>query len=580
MSSSSRSGLIAAAALGLAIALLGILRVGSVSGVVLDEDLHPIQGAVVRIRATDHWTGTDSQGKFELTGFPPALRVRVTAWSDGYYIAGRSVWPWDREVKLILSAYAAPDNTDYEWIPPAVEQRSAWEDLEIRARLDPSAALAPDAWFFKAAEGLALGCRDCHGQVIYDQWQAGAHSLGFANPRYASMYNGTDISGEHQSPPTRYGVSRDYGRVPLLPDPSRPYFGPGYKLDFPETAGNCATCHVPSAALADPYGIDPNAVAGVDAMGSHCDFCHKVAGVRLDPATGLPFENMPGVLSLVMMRPAPDRQIFFGPYDDVDAGTDTYLPLQRESQYCAACHTASFWGVPIYQSFAEWLASPYSDPQTGKTCQDCHMKPDGETTNFAPGRAGQERDPEEVFTHVFPGAGDPDLLQNAVSLSAVASRVDETLVVQVRIVNDQTGHHVPTDSPLRQMILLVEARDEDGTLLKLLRGPTLPEAAGEGDPNLGFYAGRPGRLFARTLQELWTEVSPTGAYWNPTRLLSDTRLAALAEDVSRYTFADASDRKITVRVRLIFRRAFIELMQQKGWDLPDTSMEVWEQIVD
>jgi hypothetical protein len=28
------------------------------------------------------------------------------------------------------------------------------------------------------------------------------------------------------------------------------------------------------------------------------------------------------------------------------------------------------------------------------------------------------------------------------------------------------------------------------------------------------------------LSELWTEISPTGAYWNPTRLESDTRLPA------------------------------------------------------
>ena len=30
-------------------------------------------------------------------------------------------------------------------------------------------------------------------------------------------------------------------------------------------------------------------------------------------------------------------------------------------------------GTLIYNSYGEWLDSPYSDPKTGKTCQECHM---------------------------------------------------------------------------------------------------------------------------------------------------------------------------------------------------------------
>jgi hypothetical protein len=95
-----------------------------------------------------------------------------------------------------------------------------------------------------------------------------------------------------------------------------------------------------------------------------------------------------------------------------------------------------------------------------------------------------------------------------------------------------------------------------------------------GEPAQGYYAGLPGTAYARILQELWTEVAPTGAYWNPTRVLSDNRIPALGSDTSRYVF-DASDTEhpLTVAARLLFRRAFIELMDWKGWDVPDILME-------
>jgi hypothetical protein len=138
---------------------------------------------------------------------------------------------------------------------------------------------------------------------------------------------------------------------------------------------------------------------------------------------------------------------------------------------------------------------------------------------------------------------------------------------------------VPTDSPLRQVILLVEASGPDGKPLGLIEGPTLPSWAGTGDPQAGYYAGLPGVAYAKILSELWTETSPTGAYWNMTRLVSDNRLAAFASDSSRYVFGAPAKGPATVRVRLLYRRAFIDLMKQKGWDTPDILMEQAEMSV-
>jgi hypothetical protein len=171
------------------------------------------------------------------------------------------------------------------------------------------------------------------------------------------------------------------------------------------------------------------------------------------------------------------------------------------------------------------------------------------------------------------GASDVELLQKAVTMTAGATIESDKLIVEVKITNDKTGHHVPTDSPLRQMILLVSATDENEQPLSLLGGETIPEWGGVGDPNLGYYAGLPGKAYAKILSELWTESEPTSAYWNPTRIVSDNRIAAFETDDSTYIFAAPIDGKASIKITLLFRRAFKELMDQKGWNVPDILME-------
>ena len=173
----------------------------------------------------------------------------------------------------------------------------------------------------------------------------------------------------------------------------------------------------------------------------------------------------------------------------------------------------------------------------------------------------------------MPGAMDEELLQNAVAMTATARLEAGTVIVQVDITNDRTGHHIPTESPLRHLIMLVNATGTDGDSLTQIDGPTVPECGGVGDSAQGCYAGLPGRGFAKILEELWTGISPTGAYWNPTRVLSDNRLAAFATDSSIYTFDARTESQVNVEVVLLFRQAFKELMDQKGWDIPDIVME-------
>ncbi|UCC65539.1 MAG: hypothetical protein JSV36_11040, partial [Anaerolineae bacterium] len=318
-----------------------------------------------------------------------------------------------------------------------------------------------------------------------------------------------------------------------------------------------------------PFTTDMNTLTGTNSFGVHCDFCHKVADLHLNPATGLPYENVPGVLSMQVRRPFPQSeryQLFFGTFDDDNVPKeDTYLPLIEKSQFCAPCHQFSFWGTPIYQSFKEWLESPY--PQMGVECQTCHMPPDGIMTNVAPGTGGVERDPMTIHAHTQPGASDVELLQDTVSLTVNARQITSLVWVTATITNIGAGHHVPTDFPGRHMILTVAATDEEGQALARQSGPTVP---GWG----GAEAGLVGRAFAKVLRDVATGQAPVVSYWKQALIVSDNRIPAMGSDTSVYAFAaPTSGGPVTVTAQLRFRRAFQDVMDARGWGTPDILME-------
>ncbi|MHC4520640.1 MAG: hypothetical protein ACYTAS_18775, partial [Planctomycetota bacterium] len=382
----------------------------SISGVVRDAD-GPIGDATVRVQATDNVTVADANGVFALYGIPADTEVVITAWAEGYLVGWTEAASGASPVAITLTRHYTTDNADYDWFST------------------------------EAAKGSA-SCATCMPDV-HEQWSQDAHSQSAVNPRFLTMYNGTDVLG-NQSPPTRYGQTRDYGRFPLPPDPTKPYYGPGYRLDFPSSAGNCATCHVPAAA-AKPgraYAVDVNQVTGIEAEGVFCEFCHKIGDVTLDPVTGRPYPNMPGTLSMRLYRPEEGQQLFFGTLDDVTRRV-SYLQLEKESAFCAPCHFGVFWDTIVYNSFGEWLDSPYSDPEKGQTCQECHMSVTDATRLVPAEEGGFERPPGYLHDHRMPGARDEQLLQSAVTLSATARTVGNELIVDVNIVNDKTGHHVP-----------------------------------------------------------------------------------------------------------------------------------------
>jgi len=187
-----------------------------------------------------------------------------------------------------------------------------------------------------------------------------------------------------------------------------------------------------------------------------------------------------------------------------------------------------------------------------------------------PEKGGILRDYVPFHNHTMPGAADEKLLQNSVTLKSNVLHSGDQLQVEVKVTNDQTGHDVPTDSPNRQMILVVEVLDAAGKPIMLSQGPVNPQLAGN-------YANKPGKTFSKVLKDDWSGEFPTAAYWRPVTLVEDTRLAALATDTTRYSFELPTGQAANVHVRLLYRRSFQKLMEQKGFTDPDILME--EEII-
>lgn len=423
----------------------------------------------------------------------------VTAWMPGYFIAGAS--PGRGPVTIRLRPLPDEDWDQYEWVDPTP---------------DPA---------------HAERCGNCHG-AIHAEWAASAHARSVTNRRFRNLYDGSDWDG-------------------------RPQRGWNLLRDHPHGAGVCAACHAPTLPAGHPGLEDIRKTEGVHSHGVHCDFCHKIADARLNR---LGLEH--GRFAYDLLRPR-EGQLFLGPLDDVDRDEDAFSPLYRQSRYCAACHEGTVFGVPVYTTYSEWLASPAR--RAGLQCQDCHMKPTGNLTNIAPGRGGIERDPLRLASHNTPGAT-PEMLRQAVRLDADLQASERGTVLQVAVSAHEVGHKVPTGFVDRRLVLTISASRDDGQEVQPLSGPLLPSDA-------GFGADRPGLLFAKVLEDL--EGRAPVPFWMPCRVRGDSRLEPGEVRVGRWVFP----RKETaqVRVRLVYHRFPPQVVQEKNW--PDDRIVIAERIL-
>lgn len=393
-----------------------------------------------------------------------------------------------RPLTLRLSPAPADDHAGYEWVDPT--------------------------------PGGPRNCGTCHAET-FREWQASAHARSAIGTHFRDLYEGTDSAG-------RPGVSW------------------GLRTEFPDGVGVCASCHAPAIAEDDPVRFDLGRIRGVASRGVHCDYCHKITGTG-DRPPGLTH----GSFDLRLARPAAG-QVFFGPLDDVDRGEDVFSPLYRQSRYCASCHEGTVFGVHVYSTYSEWLASPAR--REGKQCQDCHMAPTGQMTNIAPGHGGVERNPKTLANHRFFAGGQEEMLRRAVRMTATLHRTDDGVRAEVRVLAEGVGHRVPTGFLDRHLLLVVEGFDSAGKPLELVNGPRFGSPAG---PSL---AGRAGRLFGRVRADFGGH-SPA-PFWRGGTDPVDTRLHPGVADISEYIFPAGLTR---LRVRVLYRRFWEEVVRAKGW---------------
>jgi hypothetical protein len=551
----------------------------SVSGTVTDTD-GPVAGALVRVQTTANHTYTADDGGFTIDGLPTEESVTLVAWAEGYIFGWTEAHGGDDDVSIALHPHNRVDNSVYDWEPSA-------------------------------------NCGECHPS--FAEWERDAHSQSAVNVRFLTMYNGTDVEGN------RSRNSNYYTGLPRTRDPDDPYYGPGFKLDFPKRDGNCAACHTPMASKLDadnscgwngchmqetsdasdelPAGVSPNEAVGVAAEGISCDFCHKIGAVNFYTDTVLPDPAMPGILSLTLYRPKTGEDLLMGTVDDVARPKDSFNQLHGESAFCSACHYGVNDTTEIYNSYGEWLDSPYSSPDSGQTCQDCHMPVAPRLTSSmetvvqtaawlenASGRAlpaglgklasraqrsyfvfpekgGLFRELEQIHLHQMPGSTDEQFLKSAIALEVRAEIEGAELVVNTQVSNTGAGHHYPTGSPLRQVLLVVRATDGSGNELLLTEGGKLPDWAGD-------VAGEAGEGFAKILRDTLTGEEPTFSHWRLVELVEDTRIPAQTARSSTFRFAAEGEevqagQSLNVEVQLIYRRAFQQLQEWKGWTDPD-----------
>jgi hypothetical protein len=472
-------------------------------------------------------------------------------------------------------------------------------------------------------------CNNCHGNRFnpnnptgpsfdeMNEWLRSGHAKVFKGGYFESMYRGTSVTGKPSLLAQPVIIDNEWVPVPL--EKSRDYHGPGFKLDFPGQAGNCAYCHVPSSVSSSQESTNLAFLfpkpAGAWGEGVTCDVCHKVFDVILAD-NQFPFPDRPGILSYRFLRP--NNGVFMtGPFSNIltiGTGTttnhrSTCSPIFSQGEFCAACHFGKFGDMVIYNSYGEWRASPYAaNPQDPiyRTCQDCHMShmdvTDKSSLSSQRQACSADNTAFQNFNHNMMDFGVdstlgyeiPRMVKNAAD---IALNFDSqptgtnTLDVTVSVTNMRAGHNFPTDSPLRHLILLVRAEDRVGTPLIHVGGDRIPSWAGPGPispisiannliiAGIKDYSGLPGKIFANLLVEEETNLSPGMAYWNETKhsfvnsvnaTSSDTRLRPRVSDFSTYSFAipDAGDVKVTVQ--LIYRFAFYDLMVWKEWyDRPD-----------
>jgi hypothetical protein len=492
-----------------------------ISGIVKDYTTsEPVANVRITLQATNIHTITGQDGMFDLADATGSNLVIVAA-LKGYFHGSITVSSPETNAVIIIEAVPQENDSSYDFMDPGYGP---------------------------------MGCGMCHPDQ-YDQWNESPMALAGQNTWVYDIYNGTGSSGGMGG----FVYTRDSQ----------------YATENPES--ECASCHQPEPWINEPFTPleDINNLSTGSIHGISCETCHKVAD--LDESK----PNYPGMYpgAVTITRPSStSSQVQYGVLGDVSYSVPTMMRASYQPQLsavlCSACHQdkndpdndGNFEeenGVISEPTYLEWLNSPYSDISSPffATCVDCHM-PATEANTFC-NISPVDRDPETIRSHRMEGTT-PFFLENAVELNMDIQEQNNIVNVEVQIMNNQTGHHVPTGVTIRNMILLIEAWKEiDNMPLVFLGDQIVHDLGGVGDPNQGYYAGLPGKYYGKVNHDA-NGNGPT-FYTDATGITFDNRIPALETDTTQFTFQSPINSDYRIRARLIYRRSFRFLTDAKSW---------------
>jgi hypothetical protein len=470
---------------------------GTAEVVVTDPAGLPLEGAYAMLGGADRdaWALTDGEGR-------ATVEVGDDGVSDRWVLAGMEGWISSGADIHDINGPSGILNIVLQPLPPAEDDNA-------------------DYHFQPGGTSMSMDttdCGHCHPTKA-DDWVDSPHHRSASNSHTWDLYTGgtavdaatcASLGGfmaTGQEPGVEGGtLERCYTGVGVLPFLHDDCGQQGdLACDHPDQAealeayGSCGDCHAPAVDRHPGGRIDLARATGVAFdEGVTCDLCHKTRAVVAGGAPG-----RDGAIQL--QRPSEETMVVsqefdpitFGPYPDVVVAImkGSYDPGMREAAWCSSCHEyrrgslrddqpvdPARWpdGLPVNETWSECEAGPCSDETT---CASCHMEVlyeesstyDISERGLSPSiDQGWLRSAGEVVHHDFEWFAKDEIFGLSVSLEGA----DEVVEAAVRVNNWRGGHALPTGHPMRQLIVLVEATDQDGQPVPATGGQAVPDVGG------------------------------------------------------------------------------------------------------
>jgi hypothetical protein len=244
-------------------------------------------------------------------------------------------------------------------------------------------------------------------------------------------------------------------------------------------------------------------------------------------------------------------QVKAGPLRDANPTVHAarYAETFSSSTLCNPCHQfVNERGLEVLSTYAEWQASAY--PGRDMTCQSCHMR---RTT-------GKVVDPKvaavtssTVNLHEMPGGHSVTELNRAIQAQITSERRGNTVEVNVLVTNRGAGHRVPTGSPLRSIVMVVQVDGGTG------RSQTAT------------------RTYRRVIvDENDQEVTDEAAIWlRAARVLRDDRLAPNERRAEKFSFQVPIDTPVRSVAKFYYRYSPGDVAGKVDSGQPFLSVSSW-----